>query len=163
MIVRAALLLTLVLPAAMLRAQERTDSVMVARTAIERYLVGRDVRPTELSSQLSCLRIATDDPPCVKSRKGRVAPVLRSVADSLGLPLGSPDRIPTCGDAAAGTAGGAQLRIESLHIVGDSAQVGTSLWCRNRPRLLGRGCRYHLVRHEGRWEILPGRMRCFTT
>ncbi len=140
-------------------AQGADDSVVVARTAIDRYLVGREQRPTELSSQLSCLRMATDDPPCVKSPKGRVAAVLQSVADSLGLPLGSPDRIPACGGAAAG----AQLRVESLHIAGDSAQVGTSLWCRNSPRLAGRGCRYHLVRHEGRWEILPGRVRCFTT
>lgn len=135
------------------------DTVAVAQAALERYFATRDQRPTELRPQLGCLRMAGEAKWCIPSSGDGVEPALQSLAIELAIPLGSATKVPPCGEA---TAARRQLRIESLRITDDSAQVNVSLWCMGNRRARGDGCRYYLTRQGSRWAIQPGKpITCF--
>lgn len=158
-------LLALLAVTAPLLAQDSTatapppnDTVAVAQAAIERFLAGRDQNPTELWPQLVCVRMAGEGKWCTPTPDGTAMPVLKALADSLELPIAAAGKLPSC---APGT-GGLQLRIASLRIADDSAQVVPSLWCMGSRAARGNGCRYLLMRQRGSWVARPGApVTCF--
>lgn len=161
-------LLVLLAATAPLAAQDSTatvpnDSVAVAEVAVERFLAGRDQNPTEVWPQLVCTRVAGEGRWCRPSPQGRVMPVLEQLAAALQLPLAASGRVPRCGTAASPGSGGLQLRIASLRIAADSAQVVASLWCLGSRAPRATGCRYLLARQGDRWAVRPGApVTCFS-
>lgn len=155
--------------AAPLAAQDSTvtatdDTVAVAQAAVERFLAGRDQQPTEIWPQLVCVRMEGEEKWCTPSPEGRVAPAMRRLATAMGLPLGSFGRIPACVTPTAPGRGGAQLRIASLRLSPNSAQVGVALWCMDGLRARGNGCRYSVTRLGDRWVVRTGApVTCFTS
>lgn len=136
------------------------DTIAIAEAAIERFLAGRDANPTEVWPQLVCMRMAGEGRWCTPSAEGRRVSVLEALAIEMRLPLSAAGKVPPCGTASA--PGGRQLRLASLKLFTDSAQVGVSLWCMGTPAARMEGCRYHLVRQQGSWVVRPGApVTCF--
>ncbi len=136
------------------------DTVAVAEAALERFLAGRDVNPTEVWPQLVCMRTEGEERWCAPSPERVAMPVLAELAAALQLPGTAAWKVPPCGTAESPA--GRQLRVVSLRLEGDSAQAGVSLWCMGARAPRMEGCRYRLQRQEGTWLVRSGApVTCF--
>jgi hypothetical protein len=138
------------------------DSLAIAQVALERFLAVRGDRPTEVWPQFVCTRMAGEERWCTPSAANRVAPVLERLAAGLEVAVARSGKVPACGGSTSDSRG-LQLRVASLRIAGDSAEVGVAVWCASTGgRFSSDGCRYHLVRVQEQWAIRPGApVRCF--